>query len=132
MWLAKKVGLNPGLVRTPTEGFILLEVVDRKKWSAYHSGELNGKCVNLQHHSTQIIIDDNIDICVECARGGILPYHIRSHYKAKKYVNADLASAELRHTSSSCFAEAVKVIIEDAETGKLFEKLDAIERGRKW
>ena len=116
----------------PTEGYLFLEITDRKKWSVHHTGELNGKCANLQHHGTQILVDDNLDICQECASGGILPYHIRTNYKHKRFVNADLASADIYHTSVNSFPEAIDAIIEDANSGLLATKIEVLKKGRKW
>ena len=132
LWLAKKVGLNPRKVVKPTEGHLFLEIVDRKQWSSHHTGELNGKCANLIHHGTQILVDDNLHICQECAAGGILPYHIRTKPHYKRFKNADLASAGIYHTSVSSFPEAVEAIIEDVNSGQLTTKLQVLASGKQW
>ena len=130
--LARAVGLNPEPVDCPTEGHLFLCIVDRKLWSDNPQGcNFNGKAVALEHFGTRFLVDDNIDIVEECCASAILAYQCASSGRPKQqrlYKDAFLEVEQLEHVGGYSFDLTCSDIIEDRNSGALWQKLHVLEK----
>ena len=131
--LARAVGLNPEPVDRPTEGHLFLCIVDRKLWSdsPLASCNFNGKAACLEHFGTRFLIDDNVDICEECCSSAIVAYQCKSTGRPKQqrlYKDPFLAAEQLEHVGGRSFDLTCSDIIEDRNSGALWQKLHVLEK----
>ena len=130
--LARAVGLSSAPVDCPTEGHLFLCIVDRKLWSdsPLASCNFNGKAVALEHFGTRFLVDDNVDICEECCTSAILAYQCASTGRPKQqrlYKDPFLAAEQLEHVGGYSFDLICSDIIEDRNSGALWQKLHVLE-----
>ena len=142
--MAEALGLNPSVVDKPKEGFLFLQIVDRKTWQKKRGREgvnFNGKAKCLKHFNTKFLIDDNLDIVEECCDSGIVAYKCepsrvwnwpKRRKEDEEHVYAQFVKDQLEHVSGASFAETCDAAVEDRRSGNLWRKLRVVERCRRF
>ena len=112
-------------------------IVDCKTWRTNHapvSNPFNGKGAMLNIMETRVLFDDNLEVCKEAEKYGVLAYHVYLGHKAKAgpYVCLPCRDAVHEIRVSSSLEAAVDYFIEDCHSGLLPLRLDAVEKKREF
>ena len=112
-------------------------VVDSKTWRtnmAPVSNPFNGKGAMLNIMDTRVLFDDNLEVCKEAEKYGVLAYHVYLGRRARgpPYICMACRDAGLTHRVSANLEDAVDYFIEDCRSGHLSLKLDALEKKREF
>ena len=151
--LAIRLGLGSDEVDKPTAGYLFMQICDANVWQfggdSFYGADspqakrirdlnFNGKADAILHYNTRVMIDEDDDVCAECAAYGIVAYRVFS--KAQRQQRKGLGKGRygkgkqypfrikvlhdkgIEHPEQLSLLYCARVILDEKLTGILHQK----------